>query len=319
MKLLKPQPLHEKYYEPIEVQLKDLIYRLIFDPLRAVIVSASLPHELKNAKTSALEAALIKGTVQYTEGVFSGKLSASVSAELRKMGARFDKKMKVFKLEPGKVPAGVRVVAANRTMLARKLNENLKLALDKIEEQLPQQIEKTTISYDKTVDRTTGDFKELYRQIEVTPIETDSAKAAMAKAYSERVRPFIKGWADEEILQLRQDMADNALKGYRSEHMIAKIQKRYGASKAKAKFLARQETALFMSNYRKLRFTSAGVKKFKWSTSGDSRVRDDHKALNGRVFDYANPPIIDSATGQHGLPGQGFGCRCVDIAIVEGA
>lgn len=309
--------MHEKYYEPLEVQFKHFIYALIYAPLKDIIDKAGFPNVLPNTQISNLENALNKGVIQYINGVFSGKFNAKISSELRKIGARFDKKMKVFKIEVGKVPPSIRVIAAERNTYFRKFNELIKKALDKIEESLPKEIETTNIQYDKTVERTTRDFKEMYRKIEVAPEESESFVKAVSSQYSQRVKPYIKGWADNEINQLRQDVSDNALAGYRCEHLTGRIRKRYGTSKTKAEFLARQETALFMSNYRKIRFTASGVNKFKWSTSGDSRVRDDHKDLNGRIFYYSSPPVIDKATGQRGLPGQGFGCRCVDIAILE--
>lgn len=318
MKYLKPQPLHEKYYEPVEVQLKDFIYQTLYAPLRTIIEEFTAQKVILNASAGVIEQAIMKGLVQYNAGIFSGKFNAAISRELRKIGARFDKRMKVFKMDAGKVPAHIRVLAAQKQAQAKDINDKIKAELDKIQESLPAVIEKTKIEYTKLIDRVTKDFKEIYRQIEVEPDESEGFKKAQDREYSERARPFIKGWTEEEILQLRQDVTDNALAGYRADQLIKRIQKRHGTSKVHAKFIAKQETAIFMSNYRKLRFTSSGVKRFKWSTSGDSRVRDDHRDLNGRIFSYDNPPIVDKATGKHGLPGSGsFGCRCVDIAIVE--
>ena len=61
------------------------------------------------------------------------------------------------------------------------------------------------------------------------------------------------------------------------------------------------------------RYKSVGVQKYRWSTAGDNRVRPEHKALNGKIFDWDNPPL--STGGKH--PGEDFGCRCIAIPIVE--
>jgi SPP1 gp7 family putative phage head morphogenesis protein len=53
-----------------------------------------------------------------------------------------------------------------------------------------------------------------------------------------------------------------------------------------------------------------------WSTSHDRRVRDSHKELNGRVFTWDNPPIVDPARGRRAHPGQDYGCRCVAVPVM---
>jgi SPP1 gp7 family putative phage head morphogenesis protein len=63
------------------------------------------------------------------------------------------------------------------------------------------------------------------------------------------------------------------------------IMDNYGVGQRKAKFLARQETALLMSKFHEQRYKEIGVTKYIWSTSNDGdRVRDDHKVLNNKVF-----------------------------------
>ena len=88
----------------------------------------------------------------------------------------------------------------------------------------------------------------------------------------------------------------------------------------KAKFLARQETSLFMSKLRDTRYQGAGVERFRWSatggSAGDGRTRDLHRMLHGKEFSYGNPPVIDERTGETGYPGEAFGCRCVAIPII---
>lgn len=62
-----------------------------------------------------------------------------------------------------------------------------------------------------------------------------------------------------------------------------------------------------------------GVKKFRWvHTYTGNRPRLYHKNdLNGKVFEYDNPPIIDPKTGIRGLPGQLPYCRCIAELVGE--
>ena len=73
-----------------------------------------------------------------------------------------------------------------------------------------------------------------------------------------------------------------------------------------------------VSKYRQIRYEDVGIRRYMWSTSGDVRVRHDHKELNGKIFYFDNPPITDKATGARNNPGEDFGCRCVAIPVMSG-
>lgn len=49
---------------------------------------------------------------------------------------------------------------------------------------------------------------------------------------------------------------------------------------------------------------SSGTSKFIWRTSGDSRVRREHRPLEGQVFS------LSRGAPSAGFPGEAFGCRC---------
>ena len=87
-------------------------------------------------------------------------------------------------------------------------------------------------------------------------------------------------------------------------------------SKDKARFLARNETSLLTAKYRQIRYEEIGIDKYEWSAVMDKRTRHLHKELNGKIFDFRNPPIIDAHTGQRGNPGETYNCRCLSIPII---
>ena len=111
--------------------------------------------------------------------------------------------------------------------------------------------------------------------------------------------------------------------------IFKRIQARSSVSRNKAKFLARQETGMFMSKYRAERFVEAGVQKYKWSTSHDARVRPgkgltaaerahagNHRILDKQTFDYrTKAPAMYMSSGKACNPGEDFNCRCVDIPL----
>ncbi len=108
----------------------------------------------------------------------------------------------------------------------------------------------------------------------------------------------------------------NAREGYRFDNLIGKIKKAHGVSQSKAEFLARQETALFTAKYRRERLGDIGVVNYKWSARSAKLTRPDHWALHGKIFSYANPPIVDRKSGRRGNPGEDFGCLCADIPVL---
>ena len=91
------------------------------------------------------------------------------------------------------------------------------------------------------------------------------------------------------------------------------LQREYNIGANKAKFLAQNETSIMLAEYKRVTYQEMGFDKFIWRTIMDGREREEHKKLNGRIFRYDDPPIIDERTGLRGLPGQTYNCRCEAI------
>ena len=97
-----------------------------------------------------------------------------------------------------------------------------------------------------------------------------------------------------------------------------------------AKFLARNETAMATTSYLVAKYKSEGITSFIWNAIIDGRERplhgnkgdknslgEWHKGLNGQIFRFDEPPIIDIRTGQRGLPGQTYNCRCTMTPVIN--
>jgi SPP1 gp7 family putative phage head morphogenesis protein len=188
--------------------------------------------------------------------------------------------------------------------------------LDETKANLDKIVDEFTVNPDATLGRIEKGFQVAARSLTVMPTLSAHSRENLSAAYTQNMKLWVKGWSEDSIEAMRDAVEQNANKGYRFASLTEGIKHQFGVSQSKAKFLARQETSLFMSNYRKERFTAAGIGLFKWSTSHDVRVRHDHRSLDGRVFAYNDPPIVDKATGKRGTPGTDFNCRCVDIPIV---
>ena len=178
----------------------------------------------------------------------------------------------------------------------------------KIEKFFDTQIFKTDVKINKTLEGIT-----------VAPKLTKDERNTIAKAYTKNLDKYIKDFSEKEIVELRSKIEKNVLEGGRYESMVDIIEKSYGVSKRKAKFLARQETGLMMSEFKKVRYLDAGVKEYIWTCAAGSPkhpVRPMHKALDGKKFSWNNPPITDEK-GNRNNPGEDFNCRCYAIPVVK--
>jgi SPP1 gp7 family putative phage head morphogenesis protein len=79
---------------------------------------------------------------------------------------------------------------------------------------------------------------------------------------------------------------------------------------ARARLIAVDQVGKLNGALEQYRQEQLGLKRYRWRTSGDSRVRKDHRALEGRIFTWKNPPIVDKRTGRRAHPKRDFRCRC---------
>jgi len=80
---------------------------------------------------------------------------------------------------------------------------------------------------------------------------------------------------------------------------------------SRAMLIARTETARTASNLTRARAQYVGSTHYIWHTAGDSDVRAGHKAMNGKIFRWDDPPEVDENGRymRHG-PGEIWNCRC---------
>lgn len=337
MKTLAPLKLKPAYWKDTEAQVIDILRDLLFRPIVRLIRQADQDVKVKalldtqqalalsNAtREEKLIDALRVGRIQYTGGVFTGEFSAAISTAIKSMGGVFDARTRSFRIDPAAVPTYVKAEAAGYQSRAHSINILLKLKLDEIQKNIIHDINIRDVDARKTIDSLEEGFKGAAKELEVNPELDARSREHLAEEYSDNLKLYIQKFADEQIFTLREAVEENAKEGYRFDKLIPKIKQRYGVSVRKAKFLARNETSIFMSKYHEQRYAEAGVTEYIWSTSHDSRVRpalgthgsDNHRVLDGRTFRFSNPPVVDPAKGRKANPGQDYNCRCVAIPIV---
>lgn len=135
---------------------------------------------------------------------------------------------------------------------------------------------------------------------------------------------LIKSIPSETLGDLREIILGSYLKGSSIRDIQKAIQETYNTSKRKAQLLARDQVATLNAQLTKAQQTDAGCKKYRWSDSRDGRVRDCHKALDGKVFSWDDPPEMwyetkrgRVYTGRRCHPGEDYCCRCVAIPVFD--
>lgn len=317
---LRPMTLQDEYFSTIEEEIQALFNRIIYAPL-FLILGAKYPQELQNDKSlPALSSAIKGGAVWYDSAQFKGSFNSAISKELRSIGARWNPKGKTWSLSRTEVPPQVQMALAGAEGRFRAIQTDMFDALDSMQPATTiAKHSKTVKEYDRTIKSMDTNWRKTLspaaKSISIPANLTETQREVIAKEWGQNLDIYIKDWAEQNILELRTKIQDNALTGGRAESMEKLIIENYGVSRRKAKFLARQETALLMSKFQETRYSGAGITEYKWSGANDERERKDHRILNGKVFRFDQPPVTNRKTGARNNPGGDYGCRCVAIPI----
>ena len=325
--------LSARHQPIIQEQVLGIFRAIMFKDIAAILKKSNPQAKLDrlvNAGGGALRAALQSGRVQYEAGIFSGKFSAAISKDLQDLGARFNKRSSVYELDEARVPAWVKIEATVYQSNAKATHDLLLRALDDTQENLNRSLETKRVNATLAIGELESGWKAAATVLEVNPELSHGAATRLNDRYDENMKLSIRGFADEQIPILRQIVRENAAQGYRFDRLIPQIEARYDVSKTKATFLARQETSLLVSKFREERFRETVGDDYTWMTSHDSRVRPatnltpaerlhagNHRVLDGKVFSYTNPPIVDPHTGRRANPGEDYNCRCVARPVLK--
>lgn len=141
-------------------------------------------------------------------------------------------------------------------------------------------------------------------------------------------REALRQWVDSNVNlistipknllgQMENIVLDGFLNGRTTAAIVKEIEKVYGIGKRHARLIARDQLAKLNGELARLQQTDAGVTEYIWSDSGDVRVRDSHKHLNGKRFSWDAPPVVDARTGRRCHPGEDYQCRCVALPVFD--
>ena len=82
-----------------------------------------------------------------------------------------------------------------------------------------------------------------------------------------------------------------------------------GSGRDRAKLIARDQTVKHNAAVNQAQAEASGVREYTWRSTHDQSCRPMHKALDGTVHRWDNPPITNK-DGDRNNPGEDYNCRC---------
>ena len=313
MKTLDPLILKEKYYTNVEREINRILDEILFVPLALSL--GMNKKELRNAKDSLTES-IRNGDVYFENGVFKGSFNSRITKRLKDIGATYNKKIKGWTYD-GALPPDISIANAQADARFKQLRKDFIQTLDDVDIESISRISQIPDAYDQTITWMNDDFLKTAKAITVDIQMTDAMRGIITAEWSQNLDLYVKGWAQESIFKMRDQVEKHVFAGGRANGLENILMQRYGVSRHKAKFLARQETGLLMAKFHESRCNDIGITDYIWSSSMDERTRDDHRDLNGKRFSFSAPPIADKRTGTRANPSEYFGCRCTARPIVD--
>ena len=139
-------------------------------------------------------------------------------------------------------------------------------------------------------------------------------------------------WRDEQVAlitsisgdareRIAAHLAEVGERGMRVETFRKRLQESEDMSYRRARLVARDQVLSLNAKLTQDRHERAGITSYKWLCVGSPvgmNTRQNHWALNGKIFRYDDPPL-GGGTGpdDYGNPGDGIGCRCQSIPILD--
>lgn len=158
-----------------------------------------------------------------------------------------------------------------------------------------------------------------------TDVLTGPLKKIVKDSIQENV-DLIKSIPKKYFSQLRKNIFESITSGEgltdlvpTIESVLPVVEDYNGQTLRRATNIAFDQTRKAYNSINAGRMQEYGALKYEWLHSGGgNKPRIYHQfTLNGQIFSFDNPPIIDEKTGERGIPSQLPNCKCTMIPVVE--
>lgn len=121
---------------------------------------------------------------------------------------------------------------------------------------------------------------------------------------------LIKSIPEETYRRVEKQIRVGFSKGLRHEQIAKGIMGQTAIGERRARLIARDQVGKLNGELTRARHEALGAKRYRWRTSLDERVREDHQLREGVVFSWDAPPF-------DGHPGEPINCRCTAEPMFE--
>ena len=225
------------------------------------------------------------------------------------------------------VPEMRKLVTEQSEPGATSVNVYLALLIDRIRHDMPQ-VEvlegRMRRFFDDVAHFTWRDLKRLLESVTGTQISDRGARLsrkdadddldALKEIWVGENLDLIRSIDDETMRRIRQILTARITGSVNhaglAKDLIAEIQAITDKEKRRAELIARDQLGKLHGQINRRKQESLGIDEYEWETSHDERVRDSHRALQGKVFSWSKPP-------PEGHPGYPIRCRCIALPVID--
>lgn len=190
---------------------------------------------------------------------------------------------------------------------------------DRLAYSLTAKIDKSSSQTWREAAAKAGRGSEIYKQIQE---ELKKPRGGVFWLKVKENAKLIKTIPDEIRTDLTKYIAEEGLKGRRSEDILADLIKKIPDKKKYIlKRIARTEVSKTQTALIQARAASLGADWYIWRTSEDERVRGSHIKMNGVLVSWKDPPSPEALAGMKSAgkyhAGDIYNCRCYPEPIVN--
>lgn len=297
-------PHRDEYTRWIEREANSWANEALIRPVEDFLSGERLNE--KERTTEFIAAALISGTLWYHAGIFGGEFNSKISRELRELGATL-RGDGTFYLPNYHMPIALRSAIAFAAQCAQELHRDTVGFIDTIQVHVKRAI--LGISVAAIFNRIISDLSDKAK--ESVPIITESEQAE----FDERMRKI----AEDYLGDIKKKIEANVRVGARPDKLRDIVAAWETALRSRIATEAEHQAAVIVTKFRRELARKIGSHEYVWQDMGDNKVRRCHRLLNGKTFNWDNPPVVDDRTGFRGHPGDAANCRCVPCLILTHA
>jgi SPP1 gp7 family putative phage head morphogenesis protein len=154
--------------------------------------------------------------------------------------------------------------------------------------------------------------RDLERVVGIAIRSADPGVGAMIDGFRSSNVAKIKSLVGQELVDITRLL--ESFEGIQVDVLRRQIQERFNVTRSKAALLARDQTLTLNSQIARVRQTNVGITHYIWTTSGDERVRQTHRDLDGTTQRWDTPPDVGGGRTAH--PGEDFQCRCTAFPVL---